>query len=650
MEGAELTATPFGAFLRDVADRTNAVAAARAAQDPAVDRSLWRRLFEPVTPIAGESLRGVVARSCRENYLPNSFGLLQHLGLVHRNRITVSEDVGIDPAELAYAMRVHEDEVRARRYDPLGRGHVSFFGLNVNARRVETAIRRFSPTAFATEGVGLPHFHRATWELRDIPFCLENWDMLQHTCFCEPGGVVQRWSRTATRVEECDKCGDGLDTLEPVPVPRRMRPALGILAALISPVTSNRSAALLLLPTALHGTDRSVMFATIVRLANAIDARADEHSFELPERRLGALHAVCDAVRVWPRGLADLRLARGTTDATKESIRSLWNRLGSKEPARGKLSSSARPLEPTAPGPMEQVKPSKVPAKGRIAADRPVGIRRATEIARLTPEVLHAAWDQRLVTRHERLHGERIVPAFDLLELSAFGEQWRSRRQPASVAFKFGLPVYALEQMAALLCLTADAPALSGTGPHFTSSSIAEFHDAIQGAKCPISDALPLRQVMRLIGGRLKPWGPVFRLLLDREVPFDLAEGRRLVDRIVVARKHAARLASLRYDNEGRQTFDHGDSMVQNDALEVLNATFRMAHLLSGMPSRGRIPKFFFVADVLAQASEIVTVHEIAAVLGTDTTTALQELRFQGFSGHAEYCDTWPRAVLQHLR
>lgn len=635
MEGAEHPRTPFGAFLRSVGDDGGSHPRADAAAAVA-DRSVWRQLFEPVTPIDWESLRGLTMRSCHANFLPNSFGLLQHLGLVHRNRVNVSEDPGIDPAELAHAMRVAEDEVRARRYEPLARGHVSFFGLDINRRRIETAIRRFSPLAFRKDDPHQPHHHRAAWELRDIPFCLEAWDMLQDTCHCEPGGVVQRWSRTKTRVEECDECGDPLAWLEPFEVPLDMRSALHVLRAIVLPSPEARLEAVDLLPEPLRATDRSALFAMVVRLANAVDPSAADVSIENPRARLGALHSACDALRQWPRGLIDIELAPGTPGGTRDWLRSLWNKLGRGEPVGAAKAKQRRTPKPA--------------TARRNAADGPVGIRRATEIAKLSPEVLHAAWEHRMVTRHERMHGERVVPAFDQGELIALGAEWRRRRQPDSLAFEYGLPLYAIEQFASVGCVLADVRSIPGTGPHFTPESVGTFENGMIAGVSSVSEPIALRQAMRLVGGRLKPWGPAFRRLIDGGIPYDLVEGRRLVDRIVVEREHVEAIASLLFDDTEPPRFGFSDTMVQGDALEVLNAGGDLAHLLDAIPSTGRNPKSYRVSDVLDRARQIVTLPEIAAVLETDPASALQELTRKKLVGSRLLPGGWPRDLLKRLR
>jgi hypothetical protein len=628
MTGTDRERTSFGAFLRGVGDEL-AGARRTGIRTPAPADPTWPRLSKGTTPIAGESLRGLVARACSRNFLPNSWGLLQHLGQLHRNRVLVAEDENIDPAQLAWAMRVPEPEVHARRYGPLGRGRVSFFGLDVNRRRIETRSRRFSPAVFRMDRGGEPHFHRALWELRDVPFCIEGWDMLQERCFCEQHGVVQGWSRTATRIEECDRCGDPLAWLEPIAVPERMRPRLRLLEALIAPDPDRRTAARELLPQPLRQADRSAVFQVVMRLADAIDPHASDHSEERPDLRLRGLHAACTALRRWPEGLSEIRLPSGSSISSGSALRAAWNSLAPLPPAPADPMSSCRAIS------------------GAATPGSPVGIRRATEIARLSPEVLTAAWNHGLVTRLLRRHGDRTLPAFDAAELSIFGDAWRQRRGCDSLAYELGVPRYGVEDMAASGALEADGPALPGEGPHFTPAGVRAFMDALENAAQPVQEPVTLRRAMRLVGGRLKPWGAVLDDLLDGTIPFGLREGCRLADRVLVPSSQLSALEALHARTD--PDLIRSPLMIQADALEVLNAPSDLAHLLDGLHTSGRNPRVYLLQDVERLARTIITIPEIAARLATDPATTYQELRRRDLLGRAVRQGAWPRSILADL-
>ena len=401
--------THFGSFLRGVGRELSTAAQQRSAAI-APGGPNWRQLFKGTTPIQGESLRGLVARACQRNDLPNSWGLLQHLGQRHRNRVLVAEDPHIDPAELAYAIRVAEQEVSARRYEPIGPQRWSFFGLDLNRSGIERRVRRFSPTALRSAG---GQYHRATWELSDIPFCFEGWDMLQDRCGCEANGAIQGWTRTSTKIEECDLCGDPLHWLEPFPVPATMQPALSILRSLVDPSPERRESAQDRLLPELRNADRSTAFKLVMRIAAAIDPDAGLRPIDDPAGRLHALHSACRALEHWPDGIDAVRWHPHTSSAAIRSIQTSWFGLA---PIPTRDRSKTPPL-----------------GKPRIQA-RPIGIRTATEIANLSPEVLIKAWDHGFVPRHHRIYGTRTLPAYDPEELSSFKKDWRERIDPQAFA------------------------------------------------------------------------------------------------------------------------------------------------------------------------------------------------------------------------
>lgn len=591
----------FGGLLRDVHGELASLRQGRVPFSSAIP-SEWRRLSTDVIPIPGESLRGLVTRSCRANDLPNSWGLLQHLGQSHRNRVLVSEDQKIDPAELAYAIRVTEEEVRSRRYEPLGAGRVSFFGINVNGRRIETSIRRFSPAAFSLER---GHFHRAAWELRDLPFCLEAWDMLQDRCGCEGSGIIQGWTRTLTAVHECDKCGDPLEWVEPVPVPEDMKPALSIIEALVEPRPKRREAAAARLPADLRRADRSAIYDLIVHMARSIDPHGAGHAIEDAAERLHGLHQACQALRSWPEGFEDIHWHADAEGKAINSMRSDWLALK--------------------PGVLiEDRKPSARRYKRRGIA---VGIRPATEIANLSPEILLAAWDHELVTRHYRVHGPRVVPAFDPNEMAAFGRRWRARVEPQTLARQIGISLHGVEQLVVLRVIEPDGVALPGSAPHFTTESVSGFVARLEASAMErLVEGVRLKDVLSRIGGGAKPWGPIIKSLVGGRLRFALAPEGTIAERIQIECKDASRVLSMTFDRRDHPDFVFAKRMVQRDALEVLNISHAGKRLLDGLPFQGTNPRTYAVADVERRAATIISVAEFAAKSGVCPQTAYQQL------------------------
>lgn len=624
--------TPFGNFLREVGDD---LAALRADRPPSSGAGIpWRRLTVdlPTAPDPRESLRSVVARSCHANFLPNSWGLLQYVGLAHRNQVYVSEDPNIDPAELAYAMRVPTDEVLKRRYAPLGRDHVDFFGLDVHIGRLVKQVRRFSPT-----GLIDGEFHRATWELRDVPFCLESWEMLEDTCWCRPEGVVQRWTRTKTKLHECDQCGDPLTWIEASSVPDNMREALSVLTAIVDPVEDRRAALEHLIPEAIRHVDRGKLFHVIRSLAFGVDPHAEDRSPHRPAVRLHGLHAACRALIAWPQGINEVVWHPDAPRTASMSFRTRW--LGLDGGPHRRATKSDPDLRPGRAQSTRQIggEPDGV-GTSKSGKPRPIGIRPATELARLSPETLKFAWDEKLVTPHQRVHGPQTLVAFDPAELPEFGEMWNARVSATTLADRLGVPPYGIEQLIALGGLRADAPAMPGTGPHFhpaTAASLAErLLDAASTGR--FDDPVPLSSALILVGRRLKPWGPLILALLGEmpgtsAIPFRLEGDGPLLRRVRVAGGSVPHIAALRFDHSAHPGFAFSDRISQGDALAVLNITFRAAGLLARLGSRGANPKTYSVSAVLSRAEEVVSTPEIAARLGISVPEARKRARRSGW-------------------
>ena len=611
--------TAFGAFLREVSDDL-AATRSHVPSMPA-SRERWRRLRNEVTVHPAESLRSLTYRSCATNYLPNSWGLLQHVGLLHRNQVLVAEHPDIEVEQLAHAMRIGDHDVIGRRYQDLGRDHLSFFGLDVHRDAIENRIRRFSPAAFRADAESFRTpterayaYHRATWELRSIPFCLEHWDMLQERCWCEGEGVIQRWTRTATHLHECDRCGDPLADMQSFPVPEDMRPALGVLRAIVDPLASTRATAADMLPEAIRAADRSRIFYAVGRLAETIDPEAKNHPIDTPRARLHGLWRACMALINWPDAsgeIANLAVSRNK----RSKIRSAWLAISDDTNIadRGKAERQAGfRREKAVNGSLSRGEALKL-----ANSLKPVGIRPATEIARLSTEVLMWAWDEGHLTQHRREHGPRELPAFDRVELVNFSDMWSKRVSPSSLAHELGISLHGVEQLAALGVIPASTPAIPNSGPHFYPEDVEEFFTRFEKlmteqvtAAEPIMDPVTLIHAMKHVSGRAKPWGPVIKMLLDGEMRFYVSANRRVADSIVISARDIDVVKALRFD---RDLFDLSFSpeIIQNDALNLLNVAASGVRTLDGLQSRGVNPKFYRVADVEDRAQKFVTLPDV---------------------------------------
>lgn len=584
---------------------------------------------DPIVPVPGESLRSIVARTCRENGLPNSFGLLGPLGLLHRNKVRVSEGTDIDPADLAHAMKLPKDEVTSRRYEALDLGYVDFFGMQVNKTRINNTVRRFAPAALGTS-----HHHRAVWELRDLPFCLESWDMLIDTCPCptEPNSTVQRWTRTGSRVCECDRCGNPLHGLPSQLVPPQLRDNLVIMRELLSPEINDRDLTTVL-PEQIAHTDRGRIFDCLRLMSEiSVGGRIEglDDVFADAVLRWGR---ACEALRAWPNAFPGNWIAKDTGPGAYAYRHEVYLDLGT-EPGMTlveyKKSRSIKGFgHQRTSRPKQSAEDRKRKKRTRRAAgrekrpnlpmQRKIGLRPASEAAKLDPETLLRAQAEGMLRKFERQHGSRTLPAFDRDEAIIFGKNWNARIPVSKAAFELEISHHGVEQLVALEILKASAPRFAEEGPHFTRQDIDLFrNDLLAHGTTETEDWVKLQDAMRAIDDRPKPWGPAIRMMLNGDIvcriPPDFGVS---LPRIEIRRSDLPIISELRFE-----TCDHPDAifsplMVQRDVCELFNLNESKADAISFLTSSGTMPKRYSREQVEAERARILSRTELARSFST---------------------------------
>ena len=481
---------------------------------------------EPVIPFPTESLRSLIARSCFANWLPHSFGLLGPLGLRHRNRVTIAEGDEIRADELAFAIKLPEREIISRRYASLEMGYIEFFGVQVHKSRIDNKTRRFSPAALLEAD-----FHRAFWELRDLPFCLESWDMLRDSCPCpmEPTATKQKWTRTQSRVSECDHCGESLVNLPRQIVPSEYQTDLRLLDELLSPKANSERNLNQFLPNAIAKTDRGRIYNCLrlmcdIAIGGDIEGLNDEYADAILR-----WHAACQAMRAWPNAFPGQWIKDDVSDSIYAYRRDLYFGLGA-EPtstlvevnrlARALVSSSASAaISESNEGDICQNTMKTADDSERIAAPRTmqafnesgihlIGIRPASEAAKLDPDTLLRARAETKLSKYERRHGQKTVPAFERMEVTKFGLAWNARIPIAKLGFDFNVSHHGIEQLVATGAMEATGLRFDDDPVYFTEDDIATFEKRLKdGATSTGEHWVPLHSAMKEIDDRPKPWG-----------------------------------------------------------------------------------------------------------------------------------------------
>ncbi|HEX7820259.1 MAG TPA: hypothetical protein VF463_06530 [Sphingobium sp.] len=257
-----------------------------------------RQFRRAAAPVPGESLRGLVADTCAINRMPNSWGLLQHVGMLHRNRVDIAESLHLDVDCLAAAIRVDRDEVVSRRYPADGPTHRTFNGIKMLKTKIDCRFRRFSPAAIASGNL----YHPATHELRDLPFSTIGWDILQDKCPCTEKGVRQGWTRV-NGTAWCDSCGGRLGRISPVMVPDQLHASLQLIAKLVDPDPVVQRFAMDMLPRPIQSIDRTLLYDNMMLIARGVDAG---RGMPPQSDEVARLALACESLIQWPDGIKSM--------------------------------------------------------------------------------------------------------------------------------------------------------------------------------------------------------------------------------------------------------------------------------------------------------------------------------------------------------
>jgi hypothetical protein len=180
--------------------------------------------------IEGESFHGYLARVAERNILPSTKilcetleldckGFVARLRLAQEKRKTVSAILGINEEQLGAAIPA------PKATDPKT---LVLHGLELREQHFWRSTRRFSPTSLAQS----PH-QRFAWELSDLGFCRETWEVLQENCPA-PNCGKELAALPRSSVHRCDGCGFDLRRAEPVSIAKEDRGILQFVSDLVS--------------------------------------------------------------------------------------------------------------------------------------------------------------------------------------------------------------------------------------------------------------------------------------------------------------------------------------------------------------------------------------------------------------------------------
>lgn len=572
-----------------------------------------RRLLKIAPPVPGESLRGLVADACARNCIPNTWGMLRHFGVVHRNRIDVSENEQIRYTELAATLGVPIFELETRCYPASPGWKRSFFGVEMMSAQIENRIRRFSPQAIL-EG---HTYHPATHELRDLPFSLVGWDLLQDKCSCESKGLRQNWTRVNGTCR-CNFCGASLSRITPIPVPQQLRSTLSVIGGLVEPDESARSIQLARLPKAIGNAPRTKLFSVLTKLAKVAGTHFTKNDGPAALQPVYNLARACDALLEWPHGLSHV-----ATRSPEKDRR--WSDL-----ARNYLlldqahSDDCNPAGGGGTFPRSQYEVSL----GKIG-DAYVSTAEAARLTGVDEPALIEAWDSGLFTKHHSALGFQRVRAFSSQELIELAPKLRVMVARKQAANALGITVYGLEQ---LICLGAFRPAPPSPDRLQQASykdEVDRFGTILAAMAGPVtSDSLPLSEAMRFISGRPHPWGPVLTSIYRGEIPFDFKPGKAaLATKLMIPNDYLKKLDLHHFSRNDHIGFEFAERWDQADSLACLNMHRSANHLLAHLHVVGSRPKLYLASDIEKLARRGVATSDLGRRAGMSIAAVSRTLK-----------------------
>ena len=582
------------------------------------------RMSEPlVTPKPGQSLGGLVIEGAGALGERTIRGLLADagtslLGLVH-HRATADQ-----LAAVADGMDLEPEALVSRCHGllPGGDHRRSYFGVSMDCRMLQKRTRRFAPASLRDEP-----WHRAAWQLRPLPFCERSWTLVTDTC--HSCGVRQRWSR-AWGTELCDVCATPLCEGSTPAVPLSLQPSLRYAGGLLHHEAARRSESIDALPERLRPLGASGCFDVLCAVAGVVDPsiRASDHpqlpsDSSDPSRTTVAIARAWELLTGWPDavlGHCDAELARRTgrhgdgNAGASATLLTLDGRNGISQP----LSVAVGQLRAT----LVERQPGHVDAREftRISGIAPRNVAR-----------LRRGGCIRSIVGLTETGG--VVPLLPVSAALRSRSSARGSLTAEQAAMRIGCTYRGVEELIQMGVLSRSEPSVRdcmSARLRIEASSLDGMFESLSGlCTSPLDGSfeLPLNRALWALGGRLKPWSAILRALSDGRLQFALLPGTKpLSERIRLRSEDARQL------NDFVSAFADADPrfdplMSKTDAFAVLNTEARFAPELSARlrTSKGwerTVPS----ADVIALASRLISLREVAVLSGTTTSAAAKNL------------------------
>ncbi len=622
-----------------------------------------RRLRFDLDLMPDESIQGALFRAACDHVMETVFPILAVAGIDRKRLRTLQLAPPAELRRLAEVIRCDPRELSQRAGKRLknasGRDHgrqmVNFQDLTMDSNHFDRNVRRLSPL-----GISQGAYYRSDWLNVLLPYCPASLGLVIDEC-----GRCDRklgWSRPHG-LAVCDKCGSDLHSDEIAPLGPEQVECYKSFADLCSLDAERGRRALATLPSELRELTRGELTMLALRSGMILGEESrqripDTHFRRLPaDLRAKSLADGMQLLKGWPGSLfARVESLKPAGPTARSGRPTLWSDMR----WIGKAVHDVRyadTLQRLALPTIERTKPEAAksplrPRKRRYEEFGGYSVKAASQRLRSDLRSLNILRQEGLVPFFERGvnrqgHRQGYFPSSDIDRIAEAFERsvpiWQFCK-------RFDLPGYAIEQLASIGLLQAEAqPAIIAIRGEIVLhrdglESAAEAIATMRKKRSTTSKLVPLSRLSQSLGGGLKPWGAIYRALLDGSVPFwTRADGMRMRDILMRPSDWAALSAGSGLHSD-KSDFPFRTYANQFDVMEILNevpSTVRSLHVDGMLPyRRWKLSKRSELADVLAIAGNWISRGELMKVSGRGNHMVDAVLRK---SGVVTRCGMWER-------
>ncbi|UYY57998.1 hypothetical protein [Sphingomonas sp. S2-65] len=560
--------------MSDGPDALAQASASAIAPSPIQERT-GPRILRGVTPVADESLIGLIARSCAASHMPLVTPLLSSVAPVGHAYMNLACREDVDFAQLAWAARLTACDVEARLYSRVeitsDLPGFRFHGTTIAAYDLGLKQRRFAPAWLERDA-----HHSALGHLGLLTHCPRTGEVLIDRCpRCRTGFT---WSSSVLR--NCHHCMLDLRTCDRERIAENDLRSTALMSTILHPDPKLHLAAVRRLPKRLTSLDRGEVFELGWRVGSifaGVGVGKRDGARKLPATtRIEILKAGSKMLSSWPEGLRKACSDAASADAAA-GLR-LAKQLRLLVRGRNSWPCHADIMLDALPGLASSDKATLKNAIGQAGnsaeTQRVLGVSQRTFERLWKASILCPIAVGGTINRHQIFRTDKLRATAALLA---------DRMDLGSASQRLGISHHGVEQLCALnqLSLLGDpAVRLALLRRQVSRSSFDALVEALENSAAQqlSGEELPLRRAAAAIGGREKPWGAILVAMIEGSLAFRL-DGQRdapLTSRVLVPRHQLDVLTGMDFARPRRCRIDFTSRINRRDAEELLNLTPRI--------------------------------------------------------------------------